>query len=145
MKLILMIIAVFSLLMTGCTSAQNSAPDSGPGSPSVDEAAAEQNPVSPEDNMLQNLITRAIEDLAVRLGIDTHSITATEARPVDWPDASLGCPRPDMMYAQVITPGYLIRLTAGGRIYEYHADSGSQLISCEDPQAPAAGTGRDSM
>ena len=25
-----------------------------------------------------------------------------------WSDASLGCPQPDMGYAQVVTPGYLV-------------------------------------
>jgi hypothetical protein len=37
---------------------------------------------------------------------DGLHILAVEA--VNWPDAALGCPQPDMIYAAVITPGYRV-------------------------------------
>ena len=39
---------------------------------------------------------------------------------VDWPDASLGCPQPDMVYTQVPVDGTLILLSVAGQVYEYH-------------------------
>jgi len=75
----------------------------------------------------QNL---AVTDLAQRLGIAKSAVTVVKIEDVQWPDASLGCPQPGMMYAQVITPGYLITLNANGQSYEYHA-SQSRVILCE--------------
>ena len=40
--------------------------------------------------------------------------------PVEWPDTSLGCSKPDRMYAQVITPGFKLVFEYQGRQYEYH-------------------------
>lgn len=72
----------------------------------------------------------SIADLAKRLGIDASQIEAVRIEPVDWPDTSLGCPQPGQAYAQVITPGYLVILTAGGQEYEYHTNL-SQIVTCE--------------
>ena len=52
---------------------------------------------------------------------------------VEWRDSSLGCPEPGKAYLQVITPGYLFVLEAGGKTYEYHADRGNRVILCENP------------
>jgi hypothetical protein len=57
---------------------------------------------------LQNLIEKAITDLAKRLAVPVDEITLLEAKSVIWPDASLGCPEEGMQYAQVLTR-YLIR------------------------------------
>lgn len=71
----------------------------------------------------------AIADLAQRLGLPESAITVRTVESVEWPDASLGCPRPGMMYAQVITPGYRIVLEAAGQTYEYHT-SQSHVVLC---------------
>jgi len=75
------------------------------------------------------LVTMAVEDLAGRLGIDKSAIQVETVEAVEWPDTSLGCPEPGMMYAQVITPGYRILLKARGQIYEYHG-SRSRVVYC---------------
>lgn len=49
---------------------------------------------------------------------------------VNWPDASLGCPQPDLMYAQVITPGFQILLEAGGKRYVVHTDTNQNAVVC---------------
>jgi hypothetical protein len=36
-----------------------------------------------------------------------------------------------MMYAQVITPGYLIILAAEGQQYEYHTDQAANVVLCQ--------------
>ncbi len=40
-------------------------------------------------------------------------------------DASLGCPQPEQMYAQVVTRGYIFTFTYQGEIYDYRSMSGS--------------------
>jgi len=76
----------------------------------------------------------AAADLAQRLKIDVNSITLVSVQPVDWPDACLGIQQPDVMCAQVITPGYKIILEANGQQYEYHTNesgSGVRLVGAQ--------------
>lgn len=70
-------------------------------------------------------------DLAERLSLPVEQIEVQEVRAVTWPDAGLGCPQPDMMYAQVETEGWLIRLSAGGEMYFYHSGSDQKPFLCE--------------
>lgn len=51
----------------------------------------------------------------------------------EWSDTSLGCPKKDMMYAQVITPGFLIILSGDGKNYTYHAGL-DKVVSCSTDQ-----------
>jgi hypothetical protein len=44
----------------------------------------------------------------------------------DRADPSLGCPKPGLMYPQMITPGYRIVLDAQGTTYEFHTDASGQ-------------------
>lgn len=45
--------------------------------------------------------------------------------------ASLGCPQPGMVYAEVLTPGYLILLEANNDEYEYHTDLQDTFTFCD--------------
>lgn len=75
----------------------------------------------------------AVADLAERLGIDPAQVQVLAVESVQWGDTSLGCPEPGMMYAQVITPGYLIVLGAGEAQYEYHTAEGSNsAVFCQE-------------
>ncbi|MCC7208028.1 MAG: hypothetical protein IT323_12025, partial [Anaerolineae bacterium] len=48
-----------------------------------------------------------------------------------FPDASLGCPQPGQMYAQVVTPGYSMRITVRNEVYDYRAsEDGAILLLC---------------
>ena len=56
-----------------------------------------------------------------RFGIRWESVKILDLEKVDWGDGSLGNPEPGMMYAQVITPGFKMSLTAdGGHIHFSH-------------------------
>jgi hypothetical protein len=77
----------------------------------------------------------AVADLAARLSVAPDAITVKVVEPIEWPDASLGCPKPGMMYAQVVTPGYRIVLEIDGRSYEYHADTQRHVVYCESKGA----------
>lgn len=81
---------------------------------------------------VQPLLAKATETL---LGLSSAQITAADVRVSrvearEWPDAGLGCPQADMMYAAMITPGYLLELRAGGQTYEFHTDVAKTVTLC---------------
>jgi hypothetical protein len=84
----------------------------------------------------------AAADLALRLGLPEGEIQVQLVEPMEWPDASLGCPLPDVAYAQVVTPGFRVLLIAAGSLHEYHTDQSGQHVLCRDgapvlPEFPA--------
>jgi len=89
-------------------------------------------PPTPQNSNLDHLTQLAIADLAQRLELDPNLVHVIEAQEVTWMDASLGCSQPGMMYAQVQTAGYLIKLEANSWIYEYHTDTNQQVVICEE-------------
>jgi hypothetical protein len=110
-----LLIAV-ALLAAGCSLVGGSTGPSAP--PSVPPAA-------------QGAVDASTSALASRLGVDPGTIALVSVEPTDWPDASLGCPAPDTMYAQVVTPGFLVVLDAQGTTYQYHTDAtGQQVATC---------------
>ncbi len=90
----------------------------------------------PYHSHLQSLIEKAKEDLAQRLSIPIDQISVMQAREVDWPDTSLGCPQPGMYYLQVLVSGYLVLLDANHGKYEYHASWGGNVFYCANPHPP---------
>jgi hypothetical protein len=66
--------------------------------------------------------------LAEDLGIETGEIEVVSSYPIEWPNACLGVARPGEACAEVITPGYLIVLQAGGKQYEYHTNADGSII-----------------
>lgn len=79
----------------------------------------------------ETAVNAAIQDLSSKQGIPVDQISVVSVEPVDWNDSSLGCPQEGMMYAQVITPGYLIILQAQGQQYEYHTDQNKTVVLCQ--------------
>jgi len=75
-------------------------------------------------------VALCVADLAEQLEVSEVDIQVLSAEPVDWPDTSLGCPEPGMMYAQVITPGFQVTLQVGEEVYEYHTD-GKRAVTCD--------------
>jgi hypothetical protein len=82
----------------------------------------------------QAAIDAALHDAAGRLSLATGAgdihVQQVEAR--QWPDSSLGCPRQGVMYSQVVTPGYLVVVSAAGKQLEYHADSRGRIVFCQE-------------
>lgn len=109
---------------------------------SGDPAVTTPTQPTPADPVLRSLIDEAKTDLAQRLSLPVEQITLLEAAAVTWPDGSLGCPEEGMAYAQVLSPGYLIRVEAGGQEYEYHA-SRSTVFYCQNPSPPVSGDAPD--
>lgn len=59
--------------------------------------------------------------LAEELDIDPEQVQVYTSEQVDWPDSCLGAALEGELCAEVITPGYLGVLIAGGAIYEFHS------------------------
>ena len=78
------------------------------------------------------LVAQAIDALAADLGVAADTVSLVSVETTTWPDASLGCPEPDMAYAQVLTPGNRIVLAADGVQYEYHTaeDADGAVVTC---------------
>jgi hypothetical protein len=117
----------------------SSEPTALPTSAPTDLPAAE--PSAPSSSLqffppaVQNWIDQAVADLAQRQGISTTEIELLSYESREWSDASLGCPQPDMKYAQVPQDGYLITLVAGDLSYNYHgSDSRGPFLCQQIPQ-----------
>lgn len=92
---------------------------------------------SPSTNLAGNLprpIELAKQDLAAIVNTDSSKINVISMDKNDWPDASLGCPKEGMMYAQVVTSGYKVILAYSQVQYEYHTDLRDQFVKCQSPQ-----------
>ena len=79
-----------------------------------------------ETQTVVEALVRARADLARRLGVTENEIREGAVEQTEFSDAALGAPLNDEMSAQVITPGWRIRLDAQNRSYEYRA-TGKQL------------------
>jgi hypothetical protein len=78
-------------------------------------------------------VANAKQALAGQLGAAAPAIRVVSVTPHDWPNAALGCEQPGQAYAQVITPGYILVLDAGGTQYTYNADAAGNVVTCPTP------------
>lgn len=85
----------------------------------------------PTNRVLRRVTMQAIDDLAGRLAMPVERIEFLEFKSMLWPDGGLGCPRPGMVYLQVQQEGYLIRLRAGKREFDYHGGDRRGPYLCE--------------
>ena len=88
------------------------------------------------DTALLPLVEAAKKDLAERLSgdnITVDDIDVLQAQRVTWRSGAIGCPMPDRGYTMALVPGVLIRLRAGGEIYQYHGTSRGPAFLCEPP------------
>jgi hypothetical protein len=74
-----------------------------------------------EQEVIAQALVRARQDLMHRLGLSEQDILEEAVEPAEFSNAALGAPVEDEMSAQVITPGWRIRLITNDRSYEYRA------------------------
>jgi hypothetical protein len=113
----------------------------GTGAPTAEEPehnVTEQTP-SPGAPHGEGAVADAVDDLSRRLDVDPADIVVVSSEEVTWRDGSLGCPRPGMMYPQVLTNGTRVVLESRGERYEYHAGGRRSAFLCENPEPPAGG------
>ena len=108
-----------------------------PSNEPVNEAGGpETGKTATPDPNVQKLVQLAVEDLSKELQTGTDGIQVSSIQAVVWPDPSLGCPKLGILYAQVVTPGYIIVLEAAGKEYSYHTDGSITVILCPDGGLP---------
>ncbi|MDD2694519.1 MAG: hypothetical protein PHD58_01170 [Anaerolineales bacterium] len=111
-----------ALLMALAIGACTSAPTPTPTAPRYATATPLQPTATPPTSL-----DRVRLALAKQLQVSPDEVQVHTSEQVDWPDGCLGVPLEDEACAEVITPGYLGIMIAGGAIYEFHSDlSGEQ-------------------
>lgn len=111
---------LFSLLLAACAA----------------PAQVDQPVMPPGREMpMQSIIEAVLADAVERTGLGRDALEVLGAEAVTWPDGSLGCPRPGMEYTQALVPGYRIRVRAGERTLDYHANRRGYWILCPDGAA----------
>lgn len=80
----------------------------------------------------QTVVGLALADAARRLGASDQAVRITRLEPRTWPDLSLGCPEPGLMYGQVVTPGYILTVVGAGKTLEYHTDATGRVALCAE-------------
>ncbi len=70
----------------------------------------------------EDAVARARADLAARLGVAEDEVSKDAVEDAEFPDAAFGAGAAGEMSAQMLTPGWRIRLSAGGKVYEYRGN-----------------------
>lgn len=124
------LIVLLSVLGMGC--GRLSPPGAQPEQAPVEQPTRTPLIVIPED--AEELVQKARQALAARLDQMDEAITLIDVESAEWPTAAMGCPESDKMYAQVITPGYIVRLKTNGEVYEAHVSRRGQVVFCDEEQ-----------
>lgn len=74
------------------------------------------------------LSENALEVAADYLRVTPGELTVVQVQAVDWPDSSLGCPKPGMSYMQVITPGHRVTIQYGNQLLDVHMAEGRGFV-----------------
>lgn len=86
---------------------------------------AEKNHAVPDD-----LMQKLVADVVEKSGATRDDIEVVRAEKVTWRDASLGCPQPNMAYAQVLSPGWWVILRVGREDFDYRASDNGYFSRC---------------
>ena len=106
------------------------------GKESIQSTSSQTTEDEREHGALQSLVDLARVNLAQQLGVETEAVTVQGIEEAEFPDASLGVPEPDRLYAQVITPGYAIKLIVEGQVYEYRVSDERLVLVPPETGAP---------
>ncbi|HEX6287586.1 MAG TPA: hypothetical protein VFZ66_00270 [Herpetosiphonaceae bacterium] len=142
-------IGLLLLSLTACGAAgpstgsdsTGSAPASTMPSPSASAASGDSSvsgsPGTDLMGSLGELEKNVITALSTEINKPADSLTLQNKEEVEWSNGALGCPKPDMMYTEMIVPGYKLTYSDGTQTYEVHTDrTGQQAIWCDkgDPK-----------
>jgi hypothetical protein len=84
-------------------------------------------------NLDEALVQQAQQRLAQHLNLPSNEPILENGSEQAWPTSALGCPVPDQLYTQVVTPGYLLVFIANNQPQAVHTNAdGSQAVLCEN-------------
>lgn len=75
-------------------------------------------------------IEAALADAARRTGRPVSALRVVEAMSVTWPDGSLGCAEPGVVYTMAPVRGFRIRIQADAEVLAYHGREGAAPFYC---------------
>lgn len=87
---------------------------------------------APLDELPADVETAVKEALGATTGAEIDEIEIVAVTETEWPDACLGLGEEDEVCAQVITPGYEIRVRAGGQEYVIRTDLQGDVVRIEE-------------
>jgi hypothetical protein len=111
---------------TSATPDQLGSGTSRPSTTVTPQASSTLTAVEPLPQPVQHALLRAANDFAVEP--DDVRLVSYTAR--DWPSPALGCPEEDLLYPQVVTPGFLVTISVAGQPVDYHTDSATTVVQC---------------
>lgn len=85
------------------------------------------------------MLDPVLRDAAALSGVGMNDLEVIRSQAMEWPDGSLGCPRPGEEYIQVIVPGYWVEIDGPDRRYDYRLDQQGNFRLCE-PRFPLGST-----
>ncbi len=91
----------------------------------------------------QAAVDQARAEAAKQLRAQASEFTVVTVEPAQWSDSSLGCRKPNSMYQQVMTNGYVVVLERQGKRHHVNV-AGSRAVICE-PTTRLSGTVRQPM
>lgn len=148
---------VLGLLLAGCASPDQEGPmatgspkplPSTPTAPASAHPTLSPPPVLPlpssalptgpvsDDVVRRADVQAALRAEAERRGVRSDQVEVAGFAQVTWPDGSIGCPQPGMMYTQALVPGKQLILRVGDQLASYHAGGDAAFAFCENPTAP---------
>jgi hypothetical protein len=74
-----------------------------------------------------------LADAAAAAAVDRSDLRVVRASSVRWPDGSLGCPDPGMVYTQALVDGWQLVLGVGDRELDYRGGRGTTWRRCLIP------------
>lgn len=105
----------------------------GPGRPSPPATPPVESGPEPEGVRSLPAVAAAITAEAQRRGVDDAAVRVVSHDEVTWPDGSIGCPQPGMVYTQALVPGRRLVLEVDGEQASYHAGRDAEFGHCATP------------
>src|SRR5438445_13657885 len=124
-----------TLFLSACASGPATQVPTLPPPPSLPASASPVASVLPGSSSAadsQPAVDAAMRDAAAHLGVSQANLKVDQVEPRQWGDSSLGCPKPGLMYSQVVTPGFVVIISGAGNQLEYHADTRGQVVLCQE-------------
>jgi len=87
------------------------------------------------DTTNEAITASAVTFLADQLGLTPDDIQVISTEAMEFSDACLGLGRADESCAQVITPGYVVKLSASGQEYEARTNENGTVVRVADQNA----------
>ena len=96
------------------------------------------------DEASDKAVGLAREALSRQLGTVVDSTAVVDVVAVSWPDSSLGCPKPGMMYSPVLLSGHLVHLRVSNGVYAVHVGAGEAVVCGQDSSPDGGSRGQPS-